>query len=198
MRTKRLIGLVVGLVLSCLCSTMVYADEVEDVVKEAMEFYKQGDYSSAAGNLEYAAQLIRQKKGGQLESILPKALPGWTAEDASSQAMGAAMFGGGVTAERSFAKGDSRVTVQIVTDSPMLQGLMMLFSNPAYAMADGGKLERINGQKAIVKYGESGRDGDIKMIIANRFLVSVEGSQVSKDDLKAYAKGIDLKKLSSL
>jgi len=68
------------------------ADDVEDSVKEGLEYYKDGDYSSAAGSLEYAAQLIRQKKGGQLEVFLPKPLPGWTAEDVSSQAMGAAMF----------------------------------------------------------------------------------------------------------
>jgi len=174
------------------------ADDVEDSVKEALEYYKDGDYSSAAGSLEYAAQLIRQKKGGQLEVFLPKPLPGWTAEDVSSQAMGAAMFGGGVTAERKFRKDNSRITVQIMTDSPMMQGMMMLFTNPAFAAADGGKLEKIKSQKAIVKYTPATKKGDIKIMVANRFLVSIEGKNASKGDLKSYAKAIDYKKLGVL
>ena len=174
------------------------ADDVEDSVKEGLEYYKDGDYSSAAGSLEYAAQLIRQKKGGQLEVFLPKPLPGWTAEEASSQAMGAAMFGGGVTAERKFRKDNSRITVQIVTDSPMMQGMMMLFTNPAFAAADGGKLEKIKGQKAIVKYTPTTKKGDIKIMVVNRFLVSIEGNDINKEDLKNYAKAIDYKKLGAL
>jgi len=174
------------------------ADDVEDSVKEGLEYYKDGDYSSAAGSLEYAAQLIRQKKGGQLEVFLPNPLPGWTAEDVSSQAMGAAMFGGGVTAERKFRKENSRITVQILTDSPMMQGMMALFTNPAFAAADGGKMEKIKSQKAIVKYTPTNKKGDINIIVANRFLVSIKGNDVNKEDLKNYAKAIDFKKLSAL
>lgn len=188
---------VLGILLALL-TVPVFADEVEDSVKEAMEYYEEGDFSNAAGSLEYAAQLIRQKKGGELETFLPKALPGWTAKDASSQSMGATMFGGGVTAQREFEKDNSRVTIQIITDSPMLQGMMMMFTNPMLATADGGKLEKINRQKAIVKYTDSDRDGEITLVIANRFLVMVEGRDVSKDDLKAYAGAIDYKKLAKM
>jgi hypothetical protein len=195
--TKKMLLISAGMVLMLLAG-IVYADEVEDSVKEAMEYYTEGDFSSAAGSLEYAAQLIRQKKGGELESFLPQPLPGWTAQDASSQAMGAAMFGGGVTAERAFTKGDSNVTVQIVTDSPMLQGMMMMFTNPMFAASDGGKLEKINRQKAIVKYTDGTRQGDIKIMVANRFLIMVEGQDVTKDDLKAYAGAIDFKKMAAM
>ncbi len=197
LRAKNFLAVLLGVLIIGIAGS-ARADDVEDSVKEGLEYYKDGDYSSAAGSLEYAAQLIRQKKGGQLEVFLPKPLPGWTAENASSQAMGAAMFGGGVTAERKFKKDNSRITVQIVTDSPMMQGMMMLFTNPAFAAADGGKSEKIKGQKAIVKYTPSTKKGDIKIMVVNRFLVSIEGNDISKEDLKNYAKAIDYKKLSAL
>ncbi len=197
LRAKNFLAVLLGVLIIGIAGS-ARADDVEDSVKEGLEYYKDGDYSSAAGSLEYAAQLIRQKKGGQLEVFLPKPLPGWTAENASSQAMGAAMFGGGVTAERKFKKDNSRITVQIVTDSPMMQGMMMLFTNPAFAAADGGKLEKIKGQKAIVKYTPTTKKGDIKIMVVNRFLVSIEGNDISKEDLKNYAKAIDYKKLSAL
>jgi hypothetical protein len=57
--------------------------------------------------------------------------------------MGAAVPGGGVSAERRYKKGAASVTVQIIADSPMLQGIMMMFSNPMLAGADGVKIEKI-------------------------------------------------------
>lgn len=179
-------------------SNPVLADEVTDSINEGLKHYQSGEFADAVQSLDYASQLIRQKKGGQLEAFLPEPPPGWQAEAAKSQAMGSAMFGGGVTAERTYVKGDSRVEVKIITDSPMMQGLLVLFSNPMMATADGGKLEKINGEKAIVKYRIDSKDGDINIVIANRFLVTVEGNDVTREDLTAFAQGIDFKKLAAL
>jgi len=177
-------------------SSPVLADEVTDSINEALKQYNNGEFTEAVQSLDYSAQLIRQKKGGQLEAFLPEPISGWKAEDAKSQAMGAAMFGGGITAERSYVKGDSRVDVKIITDSPMMQGMMMMFSNPMMATSDGGKLEKIGGEKAIVKYSSDNKDGDINMVIAGRFLITVEGNDVAREDLIAFAEGIDFKKLA--
>lgn len=177
-------------------SCPVLADEVTDSINEALKQYNNGEFTEAVQSLDYSAQLIRQKKGGQLEAFLPEPISGWKAEDAKSQAMGAAMFGGGITAERSYVKGDSRVDVKIITDSPMMQGMMMMFSNPMMATSDGGKLEKIGGEKAIVKYSSDNKDGDINMVIAGRFLITVEGNDVAREDLIAFAEGIDFKKLA--
>ena len=187
------------LVVMVLClSFSAMADDVTDSINEAMAQYKKGEYAAAIGSLNYASQLIGQKKGESLETLLPKPLAGWEADKATSQAAGAAVFGGGVTANRSYRKDDKEVSVSYITDSPMLQGIMMMFSNPMFATADGGKLEKINGQKAIVNYDEDGKSGEIKLVIANRFLITIEGSNVDLKDLKDYAGSIDFNKLASL
>lgn len=179
-------------------SSPVLADDVTDSINEALKYYSKGEFTDAAQSLDYASQLIRQKKGGQIEEFLPKPITGWKAEDAKSQAMGSAMFGGGVTAERSYVKDDSRVNVKIITDSPMMQGMVMMFSNPMLATSDGGKLQKINGQKAIVKYSEENKEGSINMVIAGRFLITVDGNDVALQDLIAFAREIDFKKLAAL
>ena len=188
-----------GMVLMVLSlSFPALADDVTDSINEAMDQYKKGQYAAAIGSLNYASQLIGQKKGESLETLLPKPLSGWTADKATSQAAGAAVFGGGVTASRSYRKDDKEASVSYITDSPMLQGILMMFSNPMFATADGGKLEKIKGQKAIVNYDEEGKSGEIKMVIASRFLVTIEGSNVALQDLKDYAGAIDFNKLASL
>ncbi|HPE59360.1 MAG: hypothetical protein KDI15_12635 [Thiothrix sp.] len=167
------------------------ADEVTDSIKEATDAYEQGDHTGAIENLNYAVQLIQQQKGKALESLLPAAPDGWTAGDAESTAVGAAMFGGGVTAERRYTKGDSSISVQIVTDSPMLQGMMALFTNPMFASSSGGKMEKVAGQKVISSYDSTKQGGDYKIAVANRFLVTVTGDKVSKDEMDAFVEGID-------
>jgi len=150
------------------------------------------------GAIDYASQLIQQKKGEKLESMLPKPLDGWKAQEATSQAVGAAMMGGGLSAERSYSKESSTVDIKMITDSPIMQGMMMMFSNPMLAASDGGKLQKIGRQKAIVKYDAQNKSGDINVVVANRFLVTIEGSDVSEADLKAYAQAVDYDKLSDM
>lgn len=176
-----------------------YAEEsIEESINEALQYYKDGEYKDAVDSLNYASQLIQQKRGGGLEAFLPEPLSGWTAQEASSQAMGAGMFGGGITAERQYRKGSGSITVQIVTDSPVMQSMMMMFSNPMFATSDGGKLEKIGRQKAIVKFDPNRKEGDIQIVVANQFLVSIEGQRVTEEDLKDYAKAVDYKKLKTL
>jgi len=171
------------------------ADEIVDSIKEALEYYDGGDYAEAVSSLDYAAQLIRQKRGNKLEAFLPEPLSGWKAKDVESRAAGQAMFGGMVSAKRHYSKGSSTVTVEITSDSPILQSMVMMFSNPSYATADGGKLKKIRRQKAIIKYRASKQEGEIIIIVDKRYLVSVNGTKVSEEDLINYASAIDYKKL---
>jgi hypothetical protein len=179
-------------------ATTAFGDDVTDSVNEALKYYEKGEYSEAAGSLEYAAQLIRQKKGGQIQEVLPEPLDGWNSEAASSQAAGSAMLGGGVSVERQYYKDNSSVTIQVVADSPLLQGFMMMFSNPMYATADGGKFEKIAGKKAIVKYDPGNRDGSINIVVDHRYLVTIEGNDITKADLTAYAQAVDYKLLEEM
>ena len=173
----------------------VFADEITDSIEEAMAYYKENNYVEASNSLDYASQLIRQKRSGKLEAFLPEPLAGWSAEDVKSQAAGPGYLGGMISAKRKYKKDKSSVTMEIITDSPTLQSMIMLFSNPAYASADGGKLTKIKRQKAIVKYNPSRKNGEINIVVAKQYLVSVKGRNVNKNDLVDYASAIDYKNL---
>ncbi|HHB12985.1 MAG TPA: hypothetical protein ENK62_07290 [Chromatiales bacterium] len=196
-RTRSLRALVV-FAAGILLALPVWADDVEDSIKEGLELYKAGEYQEAVESLNYAVQLIQQQKGRSLEKLLPEPLSGWEVEETTSQAAGAAMFGGGVSAQRSYRKGDAYVTVLIAADSPLIQTMVAMFANPMIVSSDGGRLQRIQRQKAIVKYDEDDRSGSINIVVDRRFLVNVEGSDVSQDELVAYARAIDYKALKGM
>lgn len=169
------------------------ADDVKDAIAEALHAYEAGEYTTAAGQLDYAAQLVRQLKGGRLEAFLPQPVAGWTG--AKTEMNATSMFGGGTSVERAYTKLDSRITVQIIGDAPMLQGLMMMFGNPAMLQGN-AKLQTIKGQRAIVQMEPNGSDGELSMVVGQRFLVKITGNRVSRDDLIAFANAIDYEGLA--
>lgn len=172
------------------------ADEITDLLKKAGTDYESGNYSEAITSLDYAGQLIRQKKGEAMLKLLPDALAGWTAEQPSSESASGAMFGGMVSVQRQYKKEDANLTIKLTSDSPMLAGMLGMFSNPMLVSGTGGKLETIKGQKAVVKYDANNKSGDINIVVGGKILVTVEGNGIPREALTAYAGSIDYAKLN--
>lgn len=191
-------ALALGVCMGAFFCGPVFADEVTDSITQGLEQYNKESYTEAMTSLNYASQKIGQIKADSMKVLIPQPLAGWTGDEVESQAAGTAMFGGGLSAEGRYHKGDQNVTVKIVTDSPLLQSMMMLISNPMFATSSGGKLEKIKNQTAIVKYEAQAKRGDINVVVAGKVLVTVEGNEVSQDDLMAYAKAVDYEKIAAL
>lgn len=190
MRIPRILAfLVLTVTVAATVAVPAAADEIIDQINQAIELYRAGDFAGAAGELEFAAAQIRQLRAGEISAALPEALPGWTADDAETAAMGASMFGGGTSASRSYEKNSSRVDINIVTDSPMLQSLAMLLNNPMLLSSSGQKLIRVQGNKAALEWDDDG--GSINVVILGSVLVTINGSDLTKDELMAYAEAVD-------
>ena len=177
------------------------ADEILDAMTEAIEAYKEKEYSEAAESLDYAKQLIQQLRSENIMKVLPEPLPGWESKTAQSQSMG--MLGGMSGVEKKYSKpgtgnqGRKNITINIMAESPMMQGMMAMF-NPAYAGAQGGKLQKIKRNKAIVQYDPDSRRGEANVMVDKRYIVSIKGNSIDKEDLMNYAKAIDYKGLKDL
>jgi hypothetical protein len=187
------------LVVCCLPMPAAAAEEKDDVlttIGEAVKQYKSGDYAGAVSNLDYASQLVRQKKSERMKDLLPEPLAGWQANPASAQTLGIAVFGGGVTVSRDYKKGDASVSIEIVSDSPVLQSVMMMLNNPMFAGASGGSLKTIKGQRAIIKYDDKGRNGEVNIVVAGRFMITVKGNHVDLNTLVEYSETIDFELLA--
>jgi hypothetical protein len=183
-----------------ICGGKAYADEVLEAIQEATEAYKEKAYTEAAESLEYAKQLIQQLTSEGLKNFLPQPLAGWSAKEAKSQNLG--VFGGSAGIEQEYWKpgagnqGRGHLTVSIMGESAMFQGMMHMF-NPAIAGSAGGKLQKIKRNKAVVKYSQDNRNGEVMINVAKKYIVIVKGSNVDKDDLLNYAKAVDYKGLKS-
>ncbi len=175
--------------------TVSAEDEILESIEEAKEYYEEKNYIEAKSSLDYASQLLGQLRSENMQSFLPEPLEGWRAEKGDTKSAGAAFFGGMAGASKNYYNKDKQVTVEIMGDSPMIQGVMMMLTNPAYATADGGKLMKIKRQKAVLKYDPSSKRGDIQLAVANKYVVKVNGEGVEEQDLIDYAKGVNYKEL---
>ena len=167
------------------------ADDIVDAMDQARKAYQAGDLAAAKQALDLASQLIGQKNAESFAKLLPAALAGWQAEEVQTTAVGSVAFGASM-ASRSYnnAKGD-RIEVQITGDSTMVMQYATLLANPQVAGAM-GKIVRVGAQRAIQT-----QQGDVFMVIGNKYLVVVTGSGAGNDKL-AYAQGVDVAKLSKM
>jgi hypothetical protein len=198
---KRLIILPVLLIVVSWGAIPVCADEILDSINEAIEAYNEKEYAEAAESLDYAKQLILQMRSENIMKVLPEPLPGWESKTAQTQSMG--MLGGMAGVQKEYFKpgtgdqGRKRITINIMAESPMMQGMMAMF-NPAYAGAQGGKLQKIKRNKAIVKYNPDSRSGEANVLVKKNYIVSIKGNSVDKKDLLDYAEAVDYKGLKDL
>ncbi len=205
MKKKRTIYLdsfiILSIFLTGFFSQPVFAQEENDdaltTINEALKQYKLGDFAGAISNLDYATQLIRQKRSERMKSLLPEPLSGWLAKPATAQALGTAVFGGGVTVSRDYYTDQgASLSIEMVSDSPVLQSIMTMLNNPMFAGAAGGIIKTIKRQRAMIKYDEKDRKGEIDIVVASRFMVTVKGRGVDRKTLLQFAESVDFDALA--
>jgi hypothetical protein len=84
------------------------------------------------------------------------------------------------------------VTVKFTANSPLIASMLALFSNPMLMGAQGGKVEKVGGEKASFKYDPNDEDGQVQLVINGKLLVEVEGSDLDEKSLRDYANSIDV------
>src|ERR1035437_1962379 len=177
--------------LSALVLPALAADDILDAIDAARKAYQAGDMAGAKQSLDLASQLVGQKNAESFAALLPAALPGWKAEQAETTSVGVTVFG--VTSASRHYTGpdgpDGRDAEGRITGDSAL--VVQFLINPAIPGAM-GKLISVGDQRALQT-----NEGSINMVVANKFLVTVDGSADAASKL-AYAQAVDTAKLSKM
>ena len=174
-----------------------FSDNVLKTIDEAKNLYKKGSFSEAQASLEDATTFIQQKRGNELKNNLPQALKGWIEKESKLQTVGQKIFGGGLTVYKRYNKGRSEIKVSLITDSPIIQTYLGMFSG-AFLNNGGELIRETRNKKGKLKFNPSRKKGNLFSIIDNRYLLKIEGRKIEKSDLLSYFKAVDFKKFKSL
>jgi hypothetical protein len=140
-----------------------------------------------------------------LKSLLPESLPGMKRTSATGE-KNAAMGINVSKAEAEYqAEGEKGRIDLNITDMGSMSGLTAMAAF-GWAMTeidretDSGyeKTSTYGGFKAFEKYNKSNQDGEIQVLVGNRFSVEVKGYEVTMDQVKVALGKIDLAKLDGM
>jgi len=139
----------------------------------------------------------------KLKELLPADADGLARKEASSEKNSAMGFG--VSTAEGRYENDKGENIQVKIIDVAGTGMAMM-GLAAWTMAsidketDNGyeKTTDYEGHKAFEKYNSKNKDGEISVMVANRYIVQVEGNNVSMDKIKSVLADIDLDKLKSL
>ena len=196
---KKIIAILSGLLILSWISTVVSADQIEQGIVAGLDAYKEKEYNKAIRSLEAAAQEIREMKASRIKGIFPEPLPGWSADEAESIAIGSIFAGGAISGSRIYSQGDSTIKIDIVSDSPFISIVTSMISNPVMAQISPlMKIINIKGRDAVSEWNNAQQSGNIKVVASEKVLVTVSGENCRKEDIFAYADVIDYRKIDEL
>ncbi len=177
------------------------ADEVEDQIKLGLKLYQQGKYNQAAEELQFALAQLRQKKADSLTAVFPKAPSGWKAQEPESKSAASGLLGGGISASRQYRQegGKGRAFIELMSDSPLIQSLGMMLSNPMFMQGNrGARLVRVQGYKAMLT--KRSRGAELQALVEGKVLLKVSASRCQQPDqvVLDLARKIDMNKLKQI
>jgi hypothetical protein len=140
----------------------------------------------------------------ELKALLPEEFGGFKRKESKGEKNGAM----GLTISEASARYDGpdganlRIKILDVGSlaGPMAMGLAGWASMEIDRESDDGyeKTTTFQGYKAVEKYHNSNKHGELKVLLASRFMVEVDGHQMKMDEVKSAAGKLDLKKLEGL
>ncbi len=169
----------------------VMADDVLNSLDRAKKLYEQGNYSQAVSELQFTVGLIQDRQLERYRVILPEPPSGWTGDKAQVCRGTGLGVGGGVTVSRNYHSSDGQsLTIEAVTDSPLVSVLAMILGNPL--LMGNNRLVMVNGEKAVEEWDQNSGSGKLQIIIQKRMLITISGSHLkSKDVLYDFGRKID-------
>jgi len=133
--------------------------------------------------------------------LLPEAPAGFTAagepRGETTQAMGFKIS----EVERSYTKGDQHLQIKIVDgayNSLIYAGVTMAAQFARESTEGFEKGVTIDGNPGIEKWNKSSKRGEIDVVVAKRFLVSIDANPVEADFARSVYNALDKAKLATL
>jgi len=139
----------------------------------------------------------------ELKALLPERLAGLDRTSLEGEKTGMAGLKYSV-AKAKYGKGDTKVDINIV-DGAGFAGIVTGFA--AWSMVevdretDTGyeRTTKIDGHKAFEKYDSRTKDGQLSVILEDRFIINIEGGDLEQDQvLRDIFTGLDLRKLQQV
>jgi hypothetical protein len=157
------------------------------LIDEARTALAAGELGVARRALERATISVANSQGQSIRAILPQPFDGWTVVDSDVGAISLAVYGGGLSVDRTYTSADGTdVRIEIMADSAIVEQMAAMYGDAQMAQMMGMTIETIAGEQAVI----DPTSGQITIIIDKRTSFSITGS-ASSDIRRSYVEKID-------
>lgn len=171
------------------------SEPFEDALREAVKQYRAGKIEEARAAMDKAKGVLDKQQATLIKSTLPDAPEGWKAESIKSEEL-PALMGGGRVMKRSYLQKDGakEMLLEVIYDSPTVKLIIGLVANDVVAEAQGFKVRRVGGDRALVK--QNGESIEVNLPLDERILVKITGNHgATEEDALKLIRDLDRKVL---
>ncbi|TAE54428.1 MAG: transposase [Bacteroidetes bacterium] len=194
----------IALVCSACASKESETEKAEREAKEQIEKLPESmqGVAEALRNVQEKGEGSQPVNFRELKELLPSRTGGLAQTNSEGQTAGSMGFTIS-QANAEYEEGDKRISISIVdaagTGAVVMGMAAWTMTTVDRESSDGyERTGTFEGHKSYEKYDKGSESASLSLFIANRFIVSVDGSKVSMDDVKGAAKDINLRKLEGL
>lgn len=201
MKTIKLLALFLSLTLlswNCTSKEEEEAEKAKEEPKNALEALQKIGEEAEKMSKEGPKETVDPKL---LKALLPEDADGLKRKEASSEK--SAAMGFGISTAKASYRDDNGQDIDVNISDVAGMGVALM-GMAAWSMAtidketETGyeKTTEYKGHKAFEKYNTDSKNGEISVIVANRYIVQVSGNGVGIDKIKSVLDDIDLDKLA--
>jgi hypothetical protein len=189
-----------------LCVTMMAeAQEFDKSLASAKSAYNSGNLEDARFNLENALREIDAAIGREILKLLPTSLGGLNSDSKNDQVTG--MSGGltgGLYVQRTYGNQDKSVTLDIISDSPLMAGVNAILAMPMIMNSGDSnqKVVKVQGYKSLLtrEVDENNQTSgyQLQTPFGSSLLTLDYNGAISEADLLKIANTLPLEKIITL
>ncbi|NUN99502.1 MAG: hypothetical protein HUU01_02680 [Saprospiraceae bacterium] len=183
------------------------AEEAAETLEKSME--------EASGDMEKAAQEMAKAMEGlaggekmpvidhkKLKNLLPETLMGMKRTEFESESVSAAGFQIS-NAKAAYEKDGGKIRINIADTGGVGMAMMGMAAWATISIdketQDGyERTSEIDGHKSFERYERTGKNGEISVLVAKRYIVTVNADNVEEADMRKAVEAIDLDDLAGL
>ncbi len=160
---------------------LTFADSVDEAKKQVSS----DKLGAAISAMQAGIRDLQKKQRAEILEALPKP-EGWEIKDQKTDDADEAIATGisalGQTVSRDYDKGDQHIQIEVSANSPMVQMISMLLSNPAMIQAQKGEAITYGTSKAMLTKQDGGGI-ELQILMNDVHLIKVTSRGISEDDL---------------
>jgi len=187
------------LTLIFLSAFTVKAQEFNKQLAEARTAYAAGKLDDSRFAMQQMLQDLDMITGKEILKILPAKMQDQNVNTANDNVTGASGFVG-VVIHRDYGTPDKNITLEVISNSPLIAGINTILSLPLIGNTGDNKVIRINGYKALVQKtsGDNNRTDYEIQLPMNTTMITLKAPGYTQDQVIAMANTLPVAQIAKL